>query len=113
MHEYEAWDDLPDPWEGDHDIEYWVWQDDRLIPAPPDDLARITEDERTREALFRLEQVQQCEQREAHDVTRRLATLRAWCASGLRVTVQWLRIRRRHGLVPHREGARAERSSTR
>jgi hypothetical protein len=35
MHEHELWDGLPDPWEGDHNIEYWVWHEDRLVPAPP------------------------------------------------------------------------------
>jgi len=113
MREYEAWDDLSDPWDGDHDIDYWVWHGDRLIPATPEELARITEDERTREALFRLEQVQQCEQRQAPGATGRLFALRTWCAGGVGVAVQWLRMRRHRRPVPRTEGVRAERSSTR
>lgn len=35
---------------GEHDIEYWVWDGNRLIPAPPNKLARIHE----LEALDRL-----------------------------------------------------------
>jgi hypothetical protein len=55
MREREAWEDLPDPWDGDHNIEYWVWHEDRLVPATPEEIARIKEEERTRDALYRLE----------------------------------------------------------
>lgn len=57
MQEYEAADGLPDPWEGNHSIDYWVWHGDRLLPATRDELAQISEDERTREALYRLKQM--------------------------------------------------------
>lgn len=115
MREHEAWDgdDLPDPWEGDHDIEYWVWREDRLVPAASDDLARIQEEERTREALFRLEHMQVCERKQAQSLMRRLSVARLWGSGHVRVAVQWLLTRRRHGLAPHTENARAERSSTR
>lgn len=36
---------------GDHDIEYWVWSGNRLVPASPDQIALIRE----REALLRLQ----------------------------------------------------------
>jgi hypothetical protein len=56
VRQYQAWNDLPDPWEGNHNIEYWVWHGDRLIPADPEELEHIQE-ERTREAFFLLEQM--------------------------------------------------------
>ncbi len=119
MAEHEAWenwdgDDLPEPWQGDHEIEYWIWRvdEDCLVPATPDELARIKEDERTRDALFRLEQLHRREWREARSLKRRLSVLVTWGAGRTRVAVQWLQMKRRHGLAPHSEGARAERSST-
>ena len=39
---------FPDPWDGDHDIEYWVWGGDRLVPATPSAAGAIQETERTR-----------------------------------------------------------------
>jgi hypothetical protein len=117
MYEHEAWDgdDLPNPWQGNHDIDYWVWRidDDRLVPATPDELAHIKEDERTREALFRLEQLHLREWRESRSLKRRLFVMVTWCSGRTRVAVQWLQSKRRHGLALRSEGARAERSSSR
>lgn len=107
MREYEVWDNPPDPWEGDHDIEYWVWQvdEDRLMPATPEETARIREEERTRIALCRLEQLRERERSEARSVRRRLSA--AWRAS-VRLTIQWLQIRRRHGLATRTDEVRVE-----
>lgn len=48
-------DDLPDPWEGAHDIEYWVWNGMQLAPASDEQVERIHEHERTLAAMSRLE----------------------------------------------------------
>lgn len=47
----------------DHTIEYWIVRGNRLVPAGPDELARIHEWEREREALDRLDQWVRLEQR--------------------------------------------------
>jgi hypothetical protein len=47
-------DELPDPWEGDHDIEYWIWDGTQLVPASADEVHSIREQERTRDAMWRL-----------------------------------------------------------
>ena len=113
MRKYEAWDGLPDPWEGNHDIDYWVWHEDRLVPATPEELACIKEDERTREALFRLERLHERGRREARSLAHGLSLLRGWCAEHAEMTVHRLRIKRLQVRSPHHEGARAERSSPR
>jgi hypothetical protein len=110
---HEPWDGLPDPWEGDHNIEYWVWHEDRLVPAPPKEVVCIQEEERTRDAMWRLEQMHERERREARSLKRRLSSIRVWHVGGMPAVVQWLRYRRRHGQAAHAEGARAERSSAR
>jgi hypothetical protein len=66
---------------GEHEIEYWVWHDNRLIPAPPDKLARIQE----LEALQRLDEWRAAQERE-----RRSAQRRAGLAGVRRV---WGRVR--------------------
>src|SRR5690242_2044559 len=45
---------FPDPWDGDHDIEYWVWSSDQLVPATPSQQAEIQETERIASARRRL-----------------------------------------------------------
>ena len=45
---------FPDPWDGDHDIEYWVWSGDQLVPATPSQQAEIQETERIASARRRL-----------------------------------------------------------
>ncbi|HEY1388749.1 MAG TPA: hypothetical protein VGF38_09410 [Ktedonobacterales bacterium] len=45
---------FPDPWDGDHSIEYWVWDGERLVPATPNQQAGIQEMERTASARRRL-----------------------------------------------------------
>jgi hypothetical protein len=88
------WDDLsdfPDPWNGDHNIEYWVWDGVRLVPATPEERARIQEDERTQAARRRLEQLQERERRETHSMKRRLSTAKVWWRGRVSVAMQWLR----------------------
>ncbi len=38
-------DPFPDPFTGDHDIEYWIWAGSRLVPAPPEVAERIRQHE--------------------------------------------------------------------
>ena len=66
-------DDLPDPWEGVHDIEYWVWNGTRLVPASEEGVQSIREQERTRDALWRLEQWNADERRAARNLRMRTA----------------------------------------
>lgn len=47
---------LPDPWDDPHDIEYWVWNGERLVPTTPDEQAAIQEMERTVATVRRLKQ---------------------------------------------------------
>ena len=47
---------FPDPWDGDHNIEYWVWDGKRLIPTTPDQQARIQEMERLASTRRRMAQ---------------------------------------------------------
>lgn len=120
--ESEDWDDLsdlPDPWDGDHTIEYWVWNGARLIPATLEERARIQEDERTRAARLRLQQMQEREQHEGRSLRRQLSTAVTWCVGHGRMTVTWpmtwLRSRwscRQVLWTARPEGARVERSST-
>jgi len=49
-------DEFPDPWEGEHDIEYWTWDGTQLVPASADEVHSIREQERTRDAMWRLKQ---------------------------------------------------------
>lgn len=72
----DGWDDLPDPWDGDHSIEYWIWDGSQLIPATCEEVARIREDEHTREMFYRLASLKQGERREARSLKRRLSMLR-------------------------------------
>src|SRR5690349_20850742 len=45
---------FPDPWDGNHAIEYWVWSGDQLVPATPSQQAEIQETERIASARRRL-----------------------------------------------------------
>lgn len=56
-------DELPDPWEGEHDIEYWIWDGTQLVPASADEVHSIREQERTRDAMWRLKQWEADERR--------------------------------------------------
>ncbi len=108
----DVWQDFPDPWDGDHNIEYWVWDGSRLVPATPEERARIQEDERTQAARRRLAHLQEQEYREAHSLRRRLTTAMKWCSCRLYMTAHWLRSGWHFWQAPRTEGARAERSPT-
>jgi len=102
--------DFPDPWDGDHNIEYWVWDGVRLVPATPEERARIQEDERTQAARRRLEQLQEREHREARSLKRRLSTAKVWWRSRASVAMQWLRSTWQPRQSPRAKGAHAEHS---
>lgn len=85
----DARDELPDPWHGDHSIEYWVWDGSRLVPATPQEIARIKEDERIRAMFRRL-------YREERGLKRRLSALAVTCAASVRQTAQQLWRYRQH-----------------
>lgn len=106
------WDDLPDPWDGDHNIEYWVWDGARLIPATPEQHARIQEDERTQAARRRLKQLQERERSEARSIRRRISTANMWWRDRIFLAMQWLRSKWQPRQSPHAKGTRAERSPT-
>jgi hypothetical protein len=44
---------LPDPFTGDHTIEYWIWTGSRLVPATPEAAERIRRQEALEEEEFR------------------------------------------------------------
>jgi hypothetical protein len=108
----DGWHDFPDPWDGDHNIEYWIWNGVRLVPTTPEERAHIQEDERTQAARRRLAYLQEQEYRKAHSLRRRLSSASTWCRGRVYVMVQWLRSVWRFGQAPRTEGARAERSPT-
>ena len=66
---------FPDPWDDPHDIEYWVWDGERLVPASPTEQAAIQEAERGQSARRRLTQWER-EQRAASRSARGLAGVR-------------------------------------
>lgn len=114
----DSWDDLPDPWTGDLNIEYWRWDGVRLIPMSPADRARIQEDERTEAARWRLKDLQERERREARSLRRRLSTVKTWWEAHVSVhmrvdgPVQRLRGWFLPRAARRTEEARAERPST-
>jgi hypothetical protein len=55
---------FPDPFTGDHDIEYWIWAGDRLVPASPEAAERLLQQEL-------LEQEEQRRWRERQQAARR------------------------------------------
>jgi hypothetical protein len=44
---------FPDPFTGDHNIEYWIWTGGRLVPASPDQSQRLRRQEALEEEEFR------------------------------------------------------------
>jgi hypothetical protein len=46
-------DPLPDPFTGDHTIEYWIWTGSRLVPATPEAAERIRQQEMLEDEEFR------------------------------------------------------------
>jgi hypothetical protein len=49
-----AGEPFPDPFTGEHDIEYWIWSGSRLVPAPPEVAERLREQEARERAERRL-----------------------------------------------------------
>lgn len=49
---------FPDPFTGDHNIEYWIWTGSHLVPASPDQAERLRRQEALEEEEFRL--VREC-----------------------------------------------------
>lgn len=45
---------FPDPFTGEHDIEYWIWSGSRLVPASPEVAERLREHEAQERAERRL-----------------------------------------------------------
>lgn len=72
---------FPDPWDGDHDIEYWVWDGERLVPATPDQQSGIQEMERTASARRRLTRWQHEREQEQR------LTVRIRIVRGIRQTI--------------------------
>lgn len=95
------WDDLPDPWDGDHNIEYWIWDGSRLVPASYEERLRIQEDERVQAARRHLKALQEHERREAHSIRRRFSTSLTWCQDRLDAALRQVGSIRHHG--PARE----------
>lgn len=55
----------PDPWGDPHDIEYWVWNGERLVPASPAERDTIQEMERAQSVRRRLAQWEQTQRHDA------------------------------------------------
>jgi hypothetical protein len=45
---------FPDPFTGDHNIEYWLWTGSRLVPASPETAERLQRQEALEQEEFRL-----------------------------------------------------------
>jgi hypothetical protein len=52
-------DPLPDPFTGDHNIEYWIWTGSRLVPATPEQSERLRRQEELEDEEFRARRKQQ------------------------------------------------------
>jgi hypothetical protein len=120
-HESAGWNDLPDPlanlfdsWYDDDNVEYWVWDGDRLVPASAEERACLREEERTESALRRLKLMQEEERRKARrrKLLRPLLATRTWCSHCVDMVVRRLRERWHPGQARQTEGLRAERSTT-
>lgn len=82
---------FPDPWDGDHDIEYWVWSGDQLVPATPSQQAEIQEVERIASAR-RL--------RRWHNESEQHTTMRTRIVRGMRQPIASFRHMLRHETWP-------------
>ena len=76
-------DDFPDPF-GEHDIEWWVWDGERLIPASEEAMQEIEEYERAREARRRLAAMERSQRTIRYRISQRL-TVFAHALHALRV----------------------------
>jgi hypothetical protein len=65
---------FPDPFIGDHDIQYWIWTGDRLVPASPEAAERIRQQELLEQAEIRHQRECQLASRQQRlETTRRFA----------------------------------------
>lgn len=95
---------FPDPWDGDHDIEYWVWSGEQLVPATPSQQAEIQETERIASARRRL--------RRWHNAQgQQRMTVRIRIVRGIRQTVADAWQMARHGTRPAASLSDAHRSA--
>ncbi|HKV85698.1 MAG TPA: hypothetical protein VJN88_14185 [Ktedonobacterales bacterium] len=79
-------DDFPDPF-ADHDIEYWVWDGERLIPASTFEIQGFEEQERARAARRRLSAFDRPQRRGTAWARNHLTTV----ARSVRVLLMWRR----------------------
>ena len=65
---------FPDPFTGDHDIQYWIWTAGRLVPASPEAAERLRQQELLeREELQCLREYQRAERQRRQDIIVNLA----------------------------------------
>ena len=57
---------LPDPFTGDHTIEYWIWTGSRLVPATPEAAERLRQQEALEQEEYRLLRERQRALRQEH-----------------------------------------------
>jgi hypothetical protein len=95
---------FPDPWDGDHAIEYWVWSGDQLVPATPSQQAEIQETERIASAHRRLKRWHN-ENRQQH------MTVRIRIVRGIRQTMAGAWQMARHGTRPSASPSDAHRAA--
>lgn len=111
-------DALPNPWTGEYNIEYWLWDGVRLTPTTLEGLARLHEYERTAAARCCLKELQARERRETRHRPRRRSTLKTWWEDQahlprhVNMAERWLWGSLFPKLAARTGGARAERSST-
>jgi hypothetical protein len=104
MQDHATWDN--------HIIDYWVWRGDHLVPATPDDSARMEEDEGPRRASRRLAYLRVRDPGKARRMRRRRNVLIAPLMWYPPLVTPWLLAMRPHRRIAHEEGAHAEQSVT-
>ncbi len=95
---------FPDPWDGDHDIEYWVWSGEQLVPATPSQQAEIQETERIASARRRL-------RRWHNEHGQQRMTVRVRIVRGIQQTMAGVWQMARHGTRPAASPSDAHRSA--
>lgn len=95
---------FPDPWDGDHAIEYWVWSGEQLVPATPGQQAEIQETERIASARRRLA-------RWHNEHGQQHMTVRTRIVRGIRQTMAGAWQMARHGTRPAASPSDAHRSA--
>ena len=120
MQNQETWDDLPDPWEGGANVDYWIWCDDRLVPAQPADVASVSEDsagawedQRMHGAALRRAALRVRHLRTARRQRRQRNMIYAPLMGCPPLVIPWLLAMRPQLRTADEEGAHAKRSVTR